>query len=135
MSKRMSINTAFARFAAVIARMSGSPIMFGAAALVIVVWAISGPWFGFSETWQLVINTGTTIITFLMVFIIQNTQNRESLAVQIKLDELIRAMRGAENAIIDLENEPDEELSELKQNFAELGSVARHAGVRRDQEY
>ena len=85
------------------------------AAAVIVVWALTGPLFGFSDTWQLVINTGTTIVTFLMVFLIQNTQNRQGDAVQIKLDELIRAVQGAHNYLVNLEDATEEELTELKQ--------------------
>ena len=98
----------------------GSPGAFVLAAAVIVVWAVTGPLFGFSDTWQLVINTGTTIITFLMVFLIQNTQNREAKATQLKLDELIRAVRGARDALVDVEEGPDEELLRLQQEFRTL---------------
>src|SRR3954454_17161511 len=94
----MTISESFTRFAKATARASGHPVTFGLALLVILAWAVTGPLFGFSDTWQLVINTGTTIITFLMVFLIQNTQNRHSVAMQIKLDELLRAVKGAHTA-------------------------------------
>ena len=93
--------------------------------LIIVVWAISGPIFGFSNTWQLVINTGTTIITFLMVFLIQNTQTRDGTAVQLKLDELIRAIEGAHNGLLDLEELSDEDLARLRAHFEALARVSR----------
>jgi len=95
----------------------GSPWAFMGAFLVIVVWAVTGPIFGYSDTWQLIINTGTTIVTFLMVFLIQNTQNRDSLAVHLKLDELIRAVSHARNKLIDLEHLEDEELDALQEEF------------------
>jgi low affinity Fe/Cu permease len=95
----------------------GSPWAFIAACLIIVVWAGTGPFFGYSDTWQLVINTGTTIVTFLMVFLIQNTQNRDSLAIHLKLDELIRAVSHARNQLIDLEELTDEELAVLQDEF------------------
>src|SRR5689334_2820587 len=87
------------------------------AVTVIVVWAVTGPLFGFSDTWQLVINTGTTIVTFLMVFLIQNTQNRDAKAIHLKLDELLRAMEGARTGLVDLENLPDAELARLQKQF------------------
>jgi len=92
---------------------------------IIVVWIITGPLFGFSDTWQLVINTGTTIITFLMVFLIQNTQNRDTEAIQVKLDELIRATRGAHNALLDLEELEEENLDEFRAKYQALASAAR----------
>jgi len=107
----------FARFAARAAVMMGSAWAFLIAALVIAAWAISGPIFGFSDTWQLVINTGTTIVTFLMVFLIQNTQNRDAVAIQLKLDELIRALDAASDTLIDVEEASDEELERLHQVY------------------
>lgn len=110
--------------------MVGSPIAFLLAVTIIVGWIISGPIFGFSDTWQLVINTGTTIITFLMVFLIQNTQNRDARAMHLKLDELIRAMHGARNSLVDLEDVSDEEVARFSQEFQKFrtsnGSVKPH---------
>lgn len=98
----------------------GTPAAFLAAVGLIVVWAFSGPSFHFSDTWQLVINTGTTIITFLMVFLIQNTQNRDSRAIHLKLDELIKALRGARNSVIDLDRLSDEQLKTLEDQYKKL---------------
>jgi low affinity Fe/Cu permease len=97
--------------------------------LIIVVWAVTGPFFGFSDTWQLVINTSTTIVTFLMVFLIQNTQNRDSTAVQLKLDELIRAIEGAHNSLLDLEELEEQDLERLRAVYEELARRARAQGV------
>jgi low affinity Fe/Cu permease len=97
------------------------------AALIILVWGITGPIFKFSDTWQLVINTGTTIVTFLMVFLIQNTQNRDSHAVQLKLDELIRAVRGAHNALLDLEELEEADLERFRERYQQLARTARDA--------
>ena len=102
------------------------------AALIIVVWGVTGPIFKFSDTWQLVINTGTTIVTFLMVFLIQNTQNRDSHAVQLKLDELIRAVSGAHNALLDLEGLEETDLERFRGRYQELARTAREA-LRRGQ--
>ena len=110
----------FRKFAATIATSAGSPWAFLLAALVIVVWAITGPIFNFSDTWQLVINTGTTIVTFLMVFLIQNTQNRDAVAIQLKLDELLRAVHGARTSLVDLENLDDKEILRLKKEFERI---------------
>ena len=97
------------------------------AALIIVVWAVTGPIFKFSDTWQLVINTGTTIVTFLMVFLIQNTQNRDSHAVQLKLDELIRAVLGAHNALLDIEELEESDLERFRERYEQLARIAREA--------
>jgi len=102
----------------------GSPWAFIAAALLIIVWAITGPFFGFSEVWQLVINTGTTIITFLMVFLIQNTQNRDAKAMHLKLDELLRGVEGARTSMVDLEDLSDEELKKLQIEFQRLRELS-----------
>jgi low affinity Fe/Cu permease len=110
----------FTRFASRTAAATGHYIAFVIAFLIIIVWALSGPVFGFSDTWQLVINTGTTIVTFLMVFLIQNTQNRDTKAIHLKLDELIRAMESADDEIISAEDESDETLAELKDQYAAL---------------
>jgi low affinity Fe/Cu permease len=121
----MSAGSSFARMAKATARASGHAGTFGLAVLVIVVWAATGPIFHFSDTWQLVINTSTTIITFLMVFLIQNTQNRDSIAMQIKLDELLRALKGAETAMADLEDLTEAELDAFKAHYAKLATEAR----------
>jgi low affinity Fe/Cu permease len=105
----------------------GSAWVFIAAILIIVVWGLTGPTFHFSDTWQLIINTGTTIVTFLMVFLIQNTQNRDAKAVHLKLDELIRALKGARNNLVDLEKLSDEELKKLEEQFTRLRKRAEHA--------
>ena len=110
----------FAHFATRASAFAGHYVTFLGAVTVILVWAVSGPFFGFSETWQLVINTGTTIVTFLMVFLIQNTQNRDALAVHLKLDELIRAMESADDTLMRAEDETDEELEALKQKYEAL---------------
>jgi low affinity Fe/Cu permease len=115
----------FSRFANWTARASGHPTAFALAAAVIVVWLITGPAFAFSDTWQLVINTGTTIVTFLMVFLIQNTQNRDGAALQLKLDEIIRAMQGAHNALLDLEELPERELALFRRRYEKLARTAR----------
>ena len=115
----------FSHIARRIAVLAGRPTTFLVAVLLVVLWALSGPIFGYSDTWQLVINTSTTIITFLMVFIIQNTQNRDTEAIQIKLDELIRATQGAHNALLNLEHLEDEELRRYRRRYAELARSAR----------
>jgi len=120
----MEKRTWFTRFAKKIAMLSGRPIAFGLALATILVWVITGPLFGFSDTWQLVINTGTTIITFLMVFLIQNTQNRDTAAIQIKLDELIRVTQ-AHNALMDLEELEERELEQFRRRYVRLAAAAR----------
>ena len=115
----------FTTFAKWISHATGSPPAFAIALGTIVVWAISGPLFGFSDTWQLVINTGTTIVTFLMVFLIQNTQNRDAQAMQVKLDEIIRCTHGAHNALLDLEELEEDELGEICKEYEELAQHAR----------
>ena len=117
----------FHRFARGSARASGHPVAFGFAVTVILLWLITGPIFAFSDTWQLVINTATTIVTFLMVFLIQNTQNRDSEALQLKLDELIRATKTAHNALLEIEELSDAELDDLRTRYAELANASRKA--------
>ena len=117
----------FTRFAKATSRAAGKPAAFGAAAAIIVIWIVSGPLFGFSDTWQLIINTGTTIVTFLMVFLIQSTQNRDGKAVQVKLDELIRVASGAHVALLDLEELEDEELERICEQYEALAERARKA--------
>ena len=112
-------------FAKLTARATGKPAAFIIAAAVIVIWAATGPLFHYSDTWQLVINTGTTIVTFLMVFLIQNTQNRDTQALQVKLDEVIRALDGAHNALLNLEDLTDEELDSIRQDYTALAAKAR----------
>lgn len=114
----------FGRFSRIASDIAGSPAAFAAAAALIVVWAASGPAFGFTDTWQLVINTSTTILTFLMVFIIQNSQNRDSRALHAKLDELIKQQRTADNALLGAEDLSDVELAALKQRYEKLAEVA-----------
>jgi low affinity Fe/Cu permease len=115
----------YAQFAKSASHFCGRPRVFALAVAVILVWVVSGPIFGFSDTWQLVINTGTTIVTFLMVFLIQNTQNRDTEAIQIKLDELIRATRGAHNALLDLEQRGEDSLDAFRAKYEALAAEAR----------
>lgn len=116
----------FTRFAKWTACYTGKPFVFIAAVSIVVIWAITGPLFGYSDTWQLVINTGTTIITFLMVFLIQNTQNRDSEAVQVKLDEIIRSIKGAGNEFLDLEELDEKDLDEIRKKYLKLAKEARN---------
>ena len=125
MSELEHRSTIFTRFARFVSAVSGRPKTFILAVLVIVIWGITGPIFDFSDTWQLVINTGTTIVTFLMVFLIQNTQNRDTEALQIKLDELIRAVKGARNEVLDLEEMDEEELNTIREEYLGLAEHAR----------
>ena len=119
-SKSNTLRHVFRAMAERTAHAVGSPWAFALAALVIVGWACSGPLFHFSDTWQLVINTATTIVTFLVVFLIQNSQNRDSKAIHLKLDELLRGVRGARTGLINLESLSDEELDQLQKEFEEL---------------
>lgn len=121
----------FSRFAKWTAKRAGRPLTFGLALFFILLWAMTGPMFKFSDTWQLVINTSTTIITFLMVFVIQNTQNRDGEAIQVKLDELIRAVDGARNTMIDLEELEEEELDRIHARYGALAEKARAHALRR----
>src|SRR5262245_15844262 len=122
----------FGQFAAWVASTAGHPLTFAGACLIIILWAASGPLFGFSDTWQLVINTGTTIITFLMVFVIQNTQNRDGMAMQLKLDEIIRSIEGAQNALLDLEELTEKDLSRIRKRYIQLAETARQMGIHGD---
>lgn len=124
-TKREHIEEKFERLAVRTAKMIGSAWTFGVALIIVILWAVSGPLFHFSDTWQLVINTGTTIATFLTVFLLQQTQNKDGLAIQLKLDVLIAAVEGANNRMITLEDLTNKELEELKVRFVELAEVAR----------
>ncbi len=115
----------YSRFAKAAAHFCGRPRTFALAIAVVLAWIVTGPLFGFSDTWQLVINTGTTIVTFLMVFLIQNTQNRDTEAIQVKLDELIRATNGAHNALLDLEELEERELDAFRAKYEKLAAAAR----------
>ena len=118
-------SSAFTRFSKLTARTTGNPVTFALALFVVVVWAVTGPIFHWSDTWQLVINTGTTIVTFLMVFLIQSTQNRDSEAVQVKLDELLRITPGAHNVLLDLEELDERDLEKLRAAYCRLAEEAR----------
>jgi low affinity Fe/Cu permease len=115
----------FSRFAQWVSRKLGHPLAFVLAVIAIVVWAVSGPFFHFSDTWQLVVNTSTTIITFLMVFIIQNTQNRDNEAIQLKLDELIRSGKGAHNEMLGIEDLTDVEIEKVRMRYAQLAKATK----------
>ena len=118
-------NSLFSRFAKSASRITGQAYVFIGAFAIIVAWAITGPIFGFSDTWQLIINTGTTIVTFLMVFLIQNTQNRDTAAIQLKLDELIRAQKGANVELLDMEELDEDELETIRSDYEKLAEDAR----------
>ena len=120
----------FSHFAKWTSKTTGHPFAFATALGIIAAWALLGPYFRFSDTWQLVINTGTTIVTFLMVFLVQNTQNRDSAAIQLKLDELIRAMQGAHNALLDLEELTDRDLEVIRAKYQLLAEKARDNRLR-----
>ncbi|HEX2444590.1 MAG TPA: low affinity iron permease family protein [Vicinamibacterales bacterium] len=115
-------------FSRLITRWTGSSAAFGLALLVVAAWIVTGPIFGFSDSWQLVINTGTTIVTFLMVFLIQRAQNKDSLAAQVKLNELVAAIKGASNRLIDVEDLDEDELQTLQRHYRELAGLARKEG-------
>ena len=121
----MSDGSWYSHFAKHAARFCGRPQVFATSVVVILLWAISGPLFGFSDTWQLVINTATTVITFLMVFLIQSTQNRDTEAIQMKLDELIRATKGARNSLMDLEELEEDKVEEFRAKYQALAVAAR----------
>ena len=122
------VSDAFRLFAKRSSKVLGSAWAFGSAILIIVIWALTGPMFHYSNTWQLIINTGTTIVTFLMVFLIQNTQNRDAKAAHLKLDEIIRALKGARNEFIDLEKLADEDLASLEKQFERVRKKAKRNG-------
>jgi low affinity Fe/Cu permease len=122
-------DTWFGRFAKHGARWTGRPVAFGIAVTIVLVWAMTGPLFGFSDTWQLVINTGTTVITFLMVFLIQHTQNRDTVALQIKLDELIRVLPAARNLLLDLEELDEEAQEKIRTEYTRLAEQFRRRGL------
>jgi low affinity Fe/Cu permease len=112
----------------------GRPSAFVLAVVIVIIWGVTGPLFNYSDTWQLVINTGTTIITFLMVFLVQNTQNRDAKAIHLKIDEIIRSIKGARNDMLDLEDEPDQRLKDLHQEFQELSRQTRDlAEIHKDE--
>ncbi len=128
----MRLSDWFRKFAAQIAEWMGSAWAFFLAVLMIAVWLLTGPLFGFSETWQIVINTITTIITFLMVFVLQNTQNRDAKAMHLKLDELLRALHGARNDLVDLEDLSEEELNDLQRQFQEFRKLHSSGEVQKE---
>ena len=125
-SKQSSVSRQLERFSTVVCRWTGSNTAFTLACAAILVWLLTGPIFDFSDTWQLVINTGTTVVTFLMVFLIQRSQNKESLAVQLKLNEIVAALEGASNRLIDVEDLTEEELHTLHRHYAKLVAMARN---------
>jgi low affinity Fe/Cu permease len=122
----------FTRFARWTSAAAGKPVTFVMAVLIVLVWAITGPLFKFSENWQLVINTGTTIITFLMIFLIQNTQNRDTEALQLKLDEIIRSMKDARNQVLNLEELDEQELDQIREEYLTLAQEARNEKEKKD---
>lgn len=128
----MKVTNWYSGFAKQVARFCGRPIVFVCAVFTILLWIVTGPLFDFSDTWQLVINTATTIITFLMVFLIQSTQNRDTEAIQVKLDELIRVTQGAHNILLDLEELDEAQLDEFRSRYQLLASLAR-AGIEKGQ--
>jgi low affinity Fe/Cu permease len=124
-AKSGGISRQLENFSKIVCRWTGTSLAFALACGIVVVWLITGPFFGYSDTWQLVINTGTTVVTFLMVFLIQRSQNKESLAVQLKLNEIVAALQGASNQLIDIEDLNEDELHALHRHYAKLVSMAR----------
>jgi low affinity Fe/Cu permease len=131
--KTSTVNFWFSRFASRAAQIVGHPYIFFAAVAVLVIWGLTGPYFHYSDTWQLVINTGTSVITFLVVFLIQNTQNRDSKAINLKLDELIRSHHPASDDLIDIEKLSDEELQALEQRYERIRKECESRRGRREQ--
>lgn len=127
-------NSLFTRFAKATSRITGKPVTFILAVMIVIVWAVSGPIFGFSDTWQLVINTGTTIITFLMVFLIQNTQNSDTEALQLKIDELICALKDADDQVLNLEELDEKDLDEIRKRYLEKAKRAREKADEKETE-
>jgi low affinity Fe/Cu permease len=125
MKNKLSKKHPFERLSSIVTRVSGSSTAFILATSIIIIWLVTGPIFKYSDTWQLVINTGTTIVTFLMVFLIQRSQNKESLTIQIKLNELIASSQSASNRLIDIEDLTEEELASLERYYAELVKMSR----------
>lgn len=124
--KKSSVSKFFNRFSGIVTKATGRPAAFIIALLIIIIWAVTGPIFGFSDTWQLVINTGTTIITFLMVFVIQHSQNKDTLAIQLKLNELIAANYDASNRVVAIEDLTEEELDVIKRFYTHLAKTAKN---------
>src|SRR5690349_22296506 len=118
--KRNKLSLLFGKMSNKVTKATGSPMAFITALTIVIIWAVTGPIFGFSDTWQLIINTGTTIVTFLMVFLIQNTQNRDSTALHLKIDEIIRALDSAQNSVIDLEDLEEEDLEQIHKRYKAL---------------
>ena len=125
MPRNKSIGLLLERFSTIVTRWTGGTRAFATACAIVLVWAATGPLFGYADTWQLVINTGTTIVTFLMVFLIQRTQNKDSMAIQLKLNELVAAMQGASNRLIDVEDLSEDELKILHTHYARLVAIAK----------
>ena len=130
----MNLRTWFTEAARATARYSGHPLAFSFAFAIVLIWGITGPVFGYSDTWQLVINTGTTIVTFLMVFLIQHTQNRDTIAIHIKLDELVRAMKSAHNSVVSLEDLDDLDLEKLRKKYDAIAEEARRRASRGEKD-
>jgi low affinity Fe/Cu permease len=125
-TRKRGLSHVLEQFSTKVTQWTGRSIAFAIAAGVVLVWGITGPFFGYSDTWQLVINTSTTIVTFLMVFLIQRTQNKDSLAIQLKLNELVAALEGASNRLVDIEDLTEDELHALHGFYAELANRAKH---------